>query len=580
MLLYFAVVGHPAWGTNDDPTMSMRAAGVLLSPEPTADVLFIHVILGGVIKQLNCLLPSLPWYGLTFLVILFSSLTVLNHAIFRLRRDLPAVVLVGVSCMATVLPALWHLQFTVVAGIAALAGMSELLSQAIRRSTGKLESAREFSVALVLLFVGGMTRFHSCALVLILTLPILGVLVLSGLGAVAGMKQKWQHMGLFALTVALGGGGVIALEKANANHYAKDPAWVQWFELNQAKTAFIDYKQIPFNARTKPAFDEVGWTKNDYDMIMTWQYIDPIHFAPEKFRSVVGALANDQVAEVGFPIDHGLRIRYDLTVMARTLNLFPLLMIASLLLVEWRRRSFVYLAILVGTTFGLLLFLYLGLNRAPMRVQFLLWFGLLWLLVMLVAGSSERKMARGRYARFAEVLALVFLSGLLVLGCVDAFGDARRMVQTKHRKYLELQEVLTAWAGRLPDDAIVYCMGTAFPFESQLPLASFDSFRPMKRMVCAGVGNQSPTQRRLITSLGLQTDFYRDLAAKPAVFLVQRADRKRTEREVAILRSFYREKYDMELVASEVPFLPALLHLEMRFRGAEGADQQETHRPR
>jgi hypothetical protein len=564
MFLYFVVVRQPVWGTNDDVGMSMLGAGVWNSAQPTAYLLFINVLLGGAIQHLYMWVPSVPWYGIVFILILFASLIVLNHAVFRLRRDPLAMLLVGGACLATCLPALWHMQFTVISGLAALAGMSVLLSQAIRRTPGVGGAVRAFVLALTLLFVGGMMRFQSCVMVLVLTIPALGVLVFSGLGAIRTAKRRLLHVGIFVLVVLIGLGGLLGLERVDAYSYSKDPGWTEWHKLNEAKSEFLDYDRVKFNEQTKPAFDRVGWSENDYRMIMTWQYVDPVHFAPEKFQEVVAAAADDDEAGSAISIHPGIYVRSDLLVMVRDSSLLPVILVAAVLLVQWRKRTFAYLAVLMLAVCGLTYYLYAELGRAPLRVQLLLWFCTIWLVLMLVGGSRVKTLAHRSLGRIVQALVAALVGVSLVVGGLQAFRNAENLVDAKQQQYLGMRDRLASWSAHLPDDAIIYNIGSSFPFEYQLPLASFDPLRAVKGFVWVASANQSPTQRQLLAGLGLQNDFFGAMAAKPNVFLVTGNSREETDNNVSILRTYYREHYNLDLLVTEEVGLPALLRMEFR----------------
>ena len=84
MSAYFLFVGHPVWGTNDDVLMSMIAAGVsLASIQPSADLLFIPPFYGWVISHLYMWEPEVPWYGISFILIVGLSLVTLNYSVER-----------------------------------------------------------------------------------------------------------------------------------------------------------------------------------------------------------------------------------------------------------------------------------------------------------------------------------------------------------------------------------------------------------------------------------------------------------------------------------------------------------------
>lgn len=157
---YFLFVSHPIWGTNDDVFMSMIAAGVpMVSIQPYVNLLFIHPFYGWFISHLYMWEPEIPWYGISFILIVGLSLVTLNYSILRIRRQLNFSLVVICATIGTLLPSLWHLQYTIIAGLATIAGAILLLSFFMREPEVKKSFNIGILTSLCLLLLGAMIRF-------------------------------------------------------------------------------------------------------------------------------------------------------------------------------------------------------------------------------------------------------------------------------------------------------------------------------------------------------------------------------------------------------------------------------------
>lgn len=67
---------------------------------------------------------------------------------------------------------------------------------------------------------------------------------------------------------------VCSLISINKIYYDRDQSWKDFFALNKLKSRFIDWGHTVYNDETKHIFDEVGWSRNDYHMLLTWFFAD------------------------------------------------------------------------------------------------------------------------------------------------------------------------------------------------------------------------------------------------------------------------------------------------------------------
>ena len=271
ILTYFLLVGHPLWGANDDAVMSMIAAGVLVSNQPSADLLFIHPLYGWFISNLHMLQPEVPWYGISFILIVGLSLMILNYSILRLRRQLNFSLILIYATVGTALPSLVHLQFTIVAGLATVAGVMLLISFFMHEPETNKPFIIGIITSLCLLLIGAMIRFESMLMVCALFAPFATFLVLKFLQPTQSGELKKPYFVKFLIVGIIIGISMIGLQVLKQRHYINSPGWTKWFSLNKAKSEFLDFQKIKYNNQTRNIFDSVSWSQTDYKWICFFQ---------------------------------------------------------------------------------------------------------------------------------------------------------------------------------------------------------------------------------------------------------------------------------------------------------------------
>jgi hypothetical protein len=335
----------------------MIASGVWLSTHPSSDLLFIHPLYGQFISQLYIWQPEIPWYALTYIFIIGVSLAVLNYSILRLRKQLEFTFIIFFATIATVLPSLWHLQFTIVAGLATAAGVLQILSYSVCEPVTKRAFIIGVLTSSCLILIGAMIRISSMLMVCAVFAPFAIVLLSHcALSTHSDKSQKLYIVKVLMVGMAVGV-PVIGLQFLHHLHYRDSSEWQAWFSLNEAKKEFLDYGRIKYDEETRNIFDEVGWTQTDYDMIKTWQYVDPIQFAPEKFIYIVNSVQQDR-SQKTVRADDYRRTKNGLLQILSTIKQFTAstrsglvsllsVIIAALLIIRWNKLSILYMGAMI-----------------------------------------------------------------------------------------------------------------------------------------------------------------------------------------------------------------------------------------
>src|SRR5215204_5422910 len=272
----------PHFETNDDVAFMLMVSGRVLSPEPTGWIFFIHFLLSQTLAWLYRLNANVPWYGLMHLGSLILAYWVILYAVLLKGFSWQRVSLFLLCLISLGLPFALSLQFTKTAFLVGISGvflLATTLQQYFSRSTGRIQLLRRLAAVTLLLMLTLMIRRESLHLVAVLAIPLFGWLAWSA--------WKSRKIPIFLTVFASLGLVLVLLDSVHHRRYEQDPAWKRFSLLNPLKSEFLDYQHVPYNATNQKYFQEVGWSKNDYQCLLSWWYIDPHIYSPEKMQTIV-----------------------------------------------------------------------------------------------------------------------------------------------------------------------------------------------------------------------------------------------------------------------------------------------------
>ncbi|MCA9236054.1 MAG: hypothetical protein KDA44_11320 [Planctomycetales bacterium] len=299
--LFVVAAFRPSYATNDDVFMTMVASGRGVSPAPDAHLVFTNVLIGGTLKGLYTLAPNVPWYGGYLLTVHLLAQTALLYCALSIGRpaiaadqkrgfaarltptspgDVSLRLGVFLICYTLVeIPLINRLQFTSTAFLAGAAGVLLLLA-AMRRRTMQTEAPilGLLSVAVSLIVLGGLVRFESFGLAMVIAAPV------ALFAATRSSRNAIISTGLAGACAVALVAGAVAVDRW---YYEHDPQWSGFRSLNQLRGKFHDDAWTEYTAETAPLFAEVGWTENDHAMIARWYSEDDATYAPEKLQTII-----------------------------------------------------------------------------------------------------------------------------------------------------------------------------------------------------------------------------------------------------------------------------------------------------
>ncbi len=575
ILIYFAFIGSPVYGTNDDVAMNMMISGVFIVSEPTNLVLFIHPIYAEILKLLYEINIHIPWYGMSFIFLAFCALTVFNFSIIRLCNKFNHKDFIWVLLLLNVFisfPILYHLQFTIISGILSISGISFLLSHIIIREERAKIRITSLTIAIGMCFIGAMIRFDATMMVFVIVFPVVVLLILKKLIILKNTANTGNFVRnaipiiapLFILLV-----GILGIEKSKDFYYNK----LEWNNFNTIKNSkipfdIIDSQAIQFDQNTINSFRKIGWTKSDYDMIRTWQCIDKEHFASDKFTKLRQEInANHTEVSINYYErfrDHAIGTIDILMQIDYLIFIFLIPFILTIFKINFKKFLVLVFNLSLLLFTSLIIYSYLAciLNRTLFRTDFLIFAAILFysfiLFVSIEPEAQQRSLLQFKNSSFVyrSLYILTFISSLIIFK--TKFNNVSNYVSyVKSESNNFHQKTLTEWLNILPENSIIYNVGASFPYEYYLPLNDISFYSQFEKksigFISASGANQSPTQLKQLEKYKLDSNFFKSLSHAPNVYFVNSKYNVEVSNSLKqMLSTFYFEKYGITVSFEEL----------------------------
>lgn len=433
-LVFFAVYGLYGiqYRTNDDATLANLAAGAY---GDSLHLIYINLLFSLVLRPLYALTPGLNWYVLVQIGLVYLAAVALVDLALEKLGTLRGSLLSLTVVLPFAYVLLYRFQYVHNSGILLAAGLL-LIAADLGRCRGRTVAG------ILLALVGSLLRWPN-------------FLAIGGLSAALllgrffqldrdGMKKAVAAMlALFVL--------VFGAKAVDSWYYQQDPAWQDFTDYNDARTAFSDYAVYHLDGDPM-AYCANGFTLAETNMLVRWDFYDPAVYTPAKIRAAAAAIprrpltaAVKSTIKTGISLLHGTLPHY----------LFAGLLLFALLALRWNRRALPFLGTL--GLFGGMLFYLNYLNRFPSYVELPL---LLALILDLLFCLS---LADLRFPLHPGIL--VGALAVILLLIVPHISE-RRIYSQEHRQAAAAEEVYFAQMEQdkehlylLATDAINACAG-------------------------------------------------------------------------------------------------------------------------
>lgn len=253
LIIIFNCFCEMNYETIDDFTIS----NILSKTDGTYNFYTIHIhpILSYFIMVLYKTKINMNFYSLFLLIMQFVSFTTIGRIIISNNKKIgiPLYLLI-ISTMYTRM--LENVQYTSVATLAILSGMIWLIEFNEKEKTYKSKIW-----ALFLIFIGIMLRYK--AIVIVLPFYICYAII-----DIYKKRRKNTILDFIVIILAL-----VILHITNYILYNYNSTYKKYSEFNTIRTYFFDFNIFDYNSN-KEILNEIGWTKNDYDMLYSYSQCD------------------------------------------------------------------------------------------------------------------------------------------------------------------------------------------------------------------------------------------------------------------------------------------------------------------
>lgn len=268
---------RPSFETNDDIVFAELGSG--LRGVKDAHFVFQNYILGLICRFLYQVTGRLPWYTILQYAVLLTAFSAVTYVLMNRLEGYSGLYLSLVFLCCFGYEAYIHIQFTKTGGIAAAAAVFLLLHVIDREKF----SVWEFFWGIGLGLLGFMYRedqfWASSAL-----------MAGSGLCFLLTLKKRYPGRALKKLAVCAGSFLVLLLSVAVAggfdSYMYSGEEWRQYQEFNDLRSKLLDYG-FPDYDSSREVYQELGITREAYELYKTWNFNDPEKFTAEMMERLV-----------------------------------------------------------------------------------------------------------------------------------------------------------------------------------------------------------------------------------------------------------------------------------------------------
>jgi len=269
----------PYFQLNDDTFKAFFAEGVGTNLTPSEYIGYSNCLLGFALKFLYTNLPGIAWYGLLMLSVQTMSLFAFLYSLLLSPNSRFKILLFMITWISFYFLFFSKIQYTATASLAAQAGIFLGISLWHKRKISPYTYGWWFLG--ILLFFSSLVRLEGFLITIFTALPLLVFFLLNENNSSRRELVKTKKVFFFVLTSTIVFGAAF-----NYFWYERDPGWREFNRFDKERVEFQDYRITEYNDRTKPYFDSVGWSQNDYRMFLNWYYLDTDIFSPEKVNEL------------------------------------------------------------------------------------------------------------------------------------------------------------------------------------------------------------------------------------------------------------------------------------------------------
>ncbi len=500
--------------TPDDIFKILTVKGIAANSTPSPFVGYSNILLGYLLMGLYALSPTFSWYGWFLCAVQFLTFWVFLWLLFSLTyRWFYFFIFVGLwISVFFIFFALF--QFTMTSMLAAFAGLMVLL-MSIESRGGKPQNGI-LPAASLLLLLSELIRPDAFSLAALVFAPfIFSRLFEKQFRHYA--KNRWK---LLTLTLL----GILCLMGADFQWYQSDKNWDDYLRFDNARIELLNYRITDYTPETKPYFDSVGWSQNDYWLFKNWDLINSRKFNVSNINKLSAFFP--RIGSKGKPYScHSLSELLSWDWDLRIILCFCLLLICS------SKSSWKFL-LLQSLWVLLILIMLIYLFRAPDRINIPLLTSLILLSAFTVGNTMENQAKASSWAHLKMFMLLAaFVHSLSLPWNYYKQNEARRLSQEEMHAYFKMLK-------RQGDPLYIIW---SFPFEEFGVFDDMESFKSLHLFVNS-FSQTSPSSLNGLEHFWIREPL-RDAVDNPNVFVICSAE------EGAHYHQYMKETYQKEIYA-------------------------------
>ena len=381
MLLLWLVFPPRFTETNDDLIMSCFTYGYM--GEYSARLVFINILIGYALKFCMLILPTVPWYAVAQIIVVFVSFWVITYLFLQKFEGFRALIPVMLIFLFFGYEFFCSLQFTKTAAAGVIAGFLLMFYAASEH-----RKWYTYFFAGLLALVGGLFRFRVFELMLIIAFGVGLALVLGALKN-RDCKQILRLCIPFAILIAFSFG----CDFFDEWQYNRFPEWESYAEFNRYRANLMD-RGFPDYDENLELYESLGISRNDYELYTSANIADTECFTVDVLKALADAKSNKTIdlqffKDCWYEISRGM-IKY---------SFFPLLLIVFLVAVigfRLKNCTGIFLVLYEGLAFlGVQIYFYYRNRYLQSRVDASIIFAIC-LVLILYAWNRELVLPNGK----------------------------------------------------------------------------------------------------------------------------------------------------------------------------------------
>lgn len=264
--------------SNDDSAIQMILSGSMSGGEPEGQLVFINRWFGFAISQLFRAVPSIPWWALVHILILFLSVLLTNYALAvlyrwgwrRHSRKGCGQILIGLQMLfdlSLFLYPIARMQFSITSSVAPACVAFSIIVLAFCGRSADMRSHFSFTACFISVLItvcAACMRFESAVIACFYAVLAGGYVAISSSSDMQTKKRVIAVLALGAVLVLIG-------YVADKNSYDSSE-WETFLETDRQRSGFMDYPHATY-AEDAELYESVGWNEETYNLVTNWCFM-------------------------------------------------------------------------------------------------------------------------------------------------------------------------------------------------------------------------------------------------------------------------------------------------------------------